>query len=51
MKTNKMTCVPSRDSDQPRHRLSLIGLHFVEPGLANDPILLQGDSEDSVRDA
>ena len=38
-KTNKMTCAPSEDSDQPGHPLS--------QWVAEDPMFLHADSEDS----
>ena len=31
--TNKMICVPSKDSDQPRHLLSLISPYCLPEGL------------------
>ena len=39
-KTNKMTCAPSEDSDQPGHSPSLYA-HWV----AKDPRFLHADSE------
>ena len=45
-KTNKMTFVPSEDSDQPGHPPSLIRV-FAVRSVAKDPILLQADSADS----
>ena len=45
-KTNKMTFVPSKDSDQPGHPPSLIRV-FAVRSMGYDPILLQADSADS----
>ena len=42
-KTNKMTCAPSEDSDQPGQPPSLTRVFAV----AKDPMLLHADSEDS----
>ena len=47
-KTNKMTCAPSKDSDQPAHQPSAqsdLGTLWVAQG----PILLYADNEDSDR--
>ena len=44
-KTNKMTCVPSEDSDQPVHQPSLIRV-FAQ-WVAKDPSFLHADSQDS----
>ena len=44
-KTNKMTCAPSEDSDQPGHPPSLIRV-FAQ-WVAEDPMFLHADSEDS----
>ena len=46
-KTNKMTLVPSEDSDQPGHPPSLIRVFAVRPVVAWGPVLLQADSADS----
>ena len=47
-KTNKMTFVPSEDSDQPGHPPSLIRVFAVRSvGSIENPIVLQADSADS----
>ena len=46
-KTNKMTFVPSEDSDQPGHPPSLIRVFAVRSMGSLDPILLQADNADS----
>ena len=58
-KTNKMTCAPSEDSDQPGHKTNKMTCAPNEdsdqPGqssqcaqwVAEDPMLLHADSEDS----
>ena len=43
-KTNKMTCAPSKNSDQPGHSPHLISLHGV---LNGSPRFLHADSKDS----
>ena len=46
-KTNKMTCAPSEDKDQPGHLPILIRAFAVRLWVAKDPNVLQVDSEDS----
>ena len=46
-KTNKLTCVPSEDSDQPGHVPSLIRIFAMHSVVAEDPSFLHVDSEDS----
>ena len=47
-KTNKMTCVPSEDSDQPGHPPSLIRVFTVRSiGSLKGPMFLHVDSKDS----
>ena len=46
-KTNKMTFVPSKDSDQPKHPPSLIRVFAVRSMGSLGPSLLQADSADS----
>ena len=46
-KTNEMTCVPSKDSDQPGHPPSLIKFSLGTLWVAKDAMLLHADSEDS----
>ena len=46
-KTNKLTCAPSKDSDQPGHPPSLIRAFAVHSMVAKDPSFLHADSEDS----
>ena len=46
-KSNKMTCAPSDNSDQPRHRPSLIRVFNVAHLVTTDSRLLHVDSEDS----
>ena len=41
-KTNKMTCAPSKDSDQPGHQSSLCTQKVVK-----GPMFLHADSKDS----
>ena len=45
-KTNKMTCAPIEDSDQPGHSPSLISSLCVQ-WVAKDPRFLHADSNDS----
>ena len=45
--TNKMTCAPSQDSDQPWHPPSLIIALMSTQWIAKDPRFLHGDREDS----
>ena len=49
-KTNKLTCAPFEDSDQPGHLPSLIRV-FAECAqwVAMDPSFLHADSKDSVQ--
>ena len=46
-KTNKMTCAPSDDSDQPGHPLSLIRVLASAHWVDKDPMLLRANSKDS----
>ena len=46
-KTNKITCAPSEDSDQPGHPPSLIRVFACAQWVAKDPSFLHADSEDS----
>ena len=46
-KTNKMACAPCKDSDQPRHLLSLIRVFAVRSMVVKDPSFLHAGSEDS----
>ena len=46
-KTNKMTCAPSEDTDQPEHPPSLISVYACTQWVAKDPSFLHADSEDS----
>ena len=46
-KTNKMTCVPCEDSDQPRHSPGLIRVFAVRSMVAKDTRFLHTDNEDS----
>ena len=45
-KTNKMTCAPSKDSDQPGHPPSLIRDFVCAVWVAKDARFLHADSED-----
>ena len=45
-KTNKMTCAPSFDSDQPGHPPSLFRVFACAQWVAKDPSFLHADSED-----
>ena len=45
-KTNKMTCAPSEDSDQPGHLPSLIRVFACTQWVAKDPKFLHADRED-----
>ena len=45
-KTNKMTCSPSEDSDQPRHPPSLIRVFAGAQRVVKDPIFLHADNKD-----
>ena len=49
-KTNKMTCAPSEDSDQPGHAPSLTRVFSVCFKGTKDPALLQADSKDAQAD-
>ena len=46
-KTNKMTCAPSDNSDQPGYRPSLIRVFNCAHSVAKDSSFLHADSEDS----
>ena len=46
-KTNKMVCPPSEDSDHPGHPPSLIRVLQCAQWVAEDPVFLNADSEDS----
>ena len=46
-KTNKITCAPSKDSDQPAHARNLIRVFACVQWVAKDPSFLHADSEDS----
>ena len=46
-KTNKLTCAPSEDSDQPGHPPSPIRFFASAQWVAKDPSFLHADSEDS----
>ena len=46
-KTNKMTCTPSDDSDQPGHPPSMTRVFAVHSKVAKEPSFLHADSEDS----
>ena len=47
VKTNKVACAPSEDSDQPGHPPSLIRVFTCAQRVAQDPNFLQADSEDT----
>ena len=46
-KTNKVACAPSEDSDQPRHRPSLIRVFACTQWKAKDPSFVHADSDNS----
>ena len=48
-KTNKMTCVPSEDSNQPVHLPRLTRVSLCAQWVAKDPTFLHADSEDAAQ--